>query len=252
MGIFSTLLGGTLGFIMGGPLGLLLGASLGSSFNIESGAGRSRAGAHTQEELQALFAVALTTLAAKVAKADGRVTQDEIEAYDQFLEHSMGMSVEERQGAAKVFNAAKDSEIPASEYAAQIGALMGNQVDRKRDIITLLFIIAAADGHVDDAEVALIREITLHMGLSPADFESCRATFMASDAATQTSPYEVLGVTSDATDAELRSAHRRLVREYHPDVLQSKGLPAEFLEFAGEKMSAINNAWSQVKKSRGM
>ncbi|MFT7669909.1 MAG: DnaJ like chaperone protein [Planctomycetota bacterium] len=252
MGIFSTLVGGTLGFLVAGPFGALLGASLGSRVETSSAQGRQRLGRLTQAEGQALFAVALTSLAAKVAKADGHVSQDEIDAYDQFLERGMGMSVEERRDAARIFNAARDSETPASDFARQVGTLLGNQPDRLRDIITMLLMIAAADGHIDQAEETMIRAIARDMGLSPGDYESCRATYNASHGGNDISPYEVLGVEPDASDADVRSAHRRLVREYHPDVLQSKGLPAEFMKFAGEKMSAINDAWSKVKKSRAL
>ena len=87
---------------------------------------------------------------------------------------------------------------------------------------------------------------------SEADYQSCKATFMASTGRTDVDPYEVLGVPASASDAEVRGAHRRLVREYHPDVLESKGLPEDFTEFAAKKMSTINDAWSMVREERGL
>jgi DnaJ like chaperone protein len=250
MGIFGTLVGGSLGFAIGGPFGAMLGSMLGSQLSEDTGAARTRS--YTTQQSQAVFAVALTSLAARVAKADGQVTQDEVEAFDDFLRKGMGMSVAERRAAAQVFNRARESSTPTADFSRQVGAIFARQPDRLRDIVTILLMVAMADGKLHEAEQRLIREIARDMGLSPADYQSCHATFFATTAQSQTAPYEVLGVPATASDAEIRSAHRRLVREYHPDVIQSKGLPEEFTTFASEKMSAINDAWGRLKTERGL
>ncbi len=252
MGIFGSIIGGTLGFMLGGPIGAILGSALGSGVGVQVGSERASSFAGTQAQAQAVFAVALTSLAAKVAKADGRVTKDEIEAYDTFLRDRMGMSVAERKSAAKVFNHARGDDTPASEFALQLGQLLRTQPDRLRDIITILFVVALADGVQHPAEEELIRRIARDMGLSSSDFQSCKANFSAVQGGPKVSPYEVLGVPIDASDADVRAAHRRIVREYHPDVLQSKGMPEEFMEFANEKLIAANEAWSRIKDERGM
>ncbi len=269
MGIFGSIVGGTLGFLAGGPLGMIMGSVLGSKLSSNDGFGGSygtgtapgggyarpggarNAQQHVQE-LQTAFAVALTSLAAKVAKADGKVTQDEIQAFDHFLKASMQMSVEDRKFAAKVFNEARHSAAPTSDFAHQVRSIFRQQPDRLRDIVTILLAIALADGHYHPDEERVIRQITRELGLSDRDYQSCRATFKASHGEPDVSPYEVLGVSKTATDAEVRSAHRRLVREYHPDVLNAKGLPDDFKEFAHEKMTAINDAWSRIKKQRNL
>ncbi len=259
MGIFGTIFGGSLGFMVGGPLGAILGGALGSlGSNIAGGATAGRgfpgqaAGGYSAANQQVVFAIALTSLAAKVAKADGRVTADEVQAFDSFLRLSMRMSEEDRRFAAKVFNEARDNSAPASEFAHQVCQVFRGQPDRLRDIITILLMIALADGHFHPDEETLIREIARDMGLGDRDYESCRATFFAATGKSDTSPYEVLGVPHTASDDEVRSAHRRLVRDYHPDVIQSKGLPADFMKFATEKSTAINEAWAAVRKERGM
>jgi DnaJ like chaperone protein len=259
MGIFGTIFGGSLGFIVGGPLGAILGGALGSmGSNIAGGAPAGRvfpgqvSGAYSAHNQQVVFAIALTSLAAKVAKADGRVTEDEVQAFDDFLRHSMRMSEQDRRFAAKVFNEARDNSTPASEFAHQVCQVFRGQPDRLRDIITILLMIALADGHFHPDEETLIREIARDMGLDDGDYESCRATFFAATGKPDTSPYEILGVPHTASDDEVRSAHRRLVRDYHPDVIQSKGLPADFMKFATEKSMAINEAWAAVRKERGM
>jgi len=251
LGIFGTPLGGTVGFMLGGPVGAILGSAMGATVSRGAqAAGLGRAGSIQQQQMA--FAMALTSLAAKVAKADGQVTGDEIRAFDGFLQNSLRMSTEDRRFAAEVFNKARDSETPASEFAQQLRGVFRGQTDRLRDVMTILLMVAFADGKLHPAEEVLLRSIAGDMGLSDADYQSCKATFMSSAGISDIDPYKVLGVPSSANDADVRKAHRRLVREYHPDVLESKGLPEDFKAFAGKKMSAINDAWSMVREERGL
>lgn len=259
MGIFGAIVGGLVGGMFG-PMGAILGAAVGSNVtggnlntNPYGGAGR-RVSARSEQDMQMAFAVALTTLAAKVAKADGKVTQDEILAFDAFLQQSLRLSVEDRRIAAKVFNEAHATSTPVSEFTHQIRSLFRGQPERLHDIVSILLAVALADGHLHEAEEDLIQRISRDFGMSNADYQACKATFNAQHGAAPTvsSAYEILGVSPSATDAEVKSAHRKLVREYHPDTLQSKGLPEDFMQYANDKMSAINDAWSRVKKTRGL
>jgi len=259
MGIFGAIVGGLVGGIFG-PIGVILGAAVGS--NVTSGrlntdpysGGGRRVSARSARDMQMVFAVALTTLAAKVAKADGKVTQDEIRAFDSFLQQSLHLSVEDRKIAARVFNEARHTVTPVSEFTHQIRGLFRTQPERLHDIVSILLAVALADGHLHEAEEILIQRISRDFGMSDADYQSCKATFNAQHGgpATAASAYEVLGVSPTVSDAEVKSAHRKLVREYHPDTLQSKGLPEEFMEYANDKMAAINDAWARIKKERGI
>ncbi|MBT3339793.1 MAG: DnaJ domain-containing protein [Planctomycetes bacterium] len=163
--------------------------------------------------------------------------------------------------ASKVFNEARHSDTPTAEYTQQVRMLLGGNPSRMSDIVTLLLAIAHADGHFHQAEEVLVRRISLELGLDDRHFQSCKATFEAGrgrsggGASSQTSisrAYKVLGVEPTATDAEVKSAYRNLAKEYHPDVLQSKGLPSDFMEFAKQKMATVNDAWSVVKQNRGL
>jgi len=259
MGLLGALFGGTVGFMFGGPIGMIIGGAIGSQANgnvMDPGAGtrgrgRSRLGrAGAFQDTQTTFLVTLISLAAKVAKADGRVTHQEVQAFDAFLRDSLRMTPEDRRMAAQIFNQARDSDIPASQLARQARGILGPFPDRLRDLVTLLLQIAHADGQLHPAEEKLVREIARDLGLSDRDFQECRAHFGVSGPSPD-SAYEILGVQPGASEAEIKKAYRGIAREYHPDVLQSKGLPADFMQFAKEKLQKVNEAYDVIKKDRG-
>ncbi|MFT7516744.1 MAG: DnaJ like chaperone protein [Myxococcota bacterium] len=256
MGLFGSIFGGAVGFAIGGPIGAMLGAVMGGKVgdNTQQVGSRQTQGYNAQD-LQAAFTIALVSLAAKVAKADGRVCEDEVKAFDEFLKTNMRLSKSERVNAARVFNIARDNDVDAQEYAKQLRQIFRGDRNRLRDIITLLFMIALADGELHAQEEALISQIAQSMGLNSHDVENCRATFNATRGTAPTSledAYKVLGVSESDSDADVKSAHRKLVREYHPDVLASKGLPDDFLEYSRKKMVAINDAWDVIKDRRDL
>ena len=263
MGLLGTLIGGGLGFMMGGPLGAIIGGAIGSNIGEGSRGPRahpgarvggrgygSRPGGFNPLEAQQTFMIAMISLAAKVAKADGSVTEAEIRSFDQFLKDQLGMAASERRVAARIFNEARDSHIPAEEFARQIRQLLGHQPARMRDLVSLLISIAMADGHYHDAEERLIRTIAREMGLSDRDYEEAAAMF--SPRVNLDQSYTVLGVTQGASDDEVKRAYRKLAREYHPDVVANKGMGEDFQKFAAEKMRAVNSAYDNIKEARGL
>jgi DnaJ like chaperone protein len=191
--------------------------------------------------------VALISLAAKVAKADGHVTKDEIAAFDNFLRHDLGMPASERKVAARIFNQARDSQVPATEFAHQLRSIMGGRRDRLRDLITLLLKIAWADGRLTRPEESFIRTIASDLGLSPREYEGCTALFRRGNLS---AAYAVLQVSPDASNEEIKKSYRRLAREYHPDKLAAKGLPEDLTKYANEKLQAINEAYDLIREQR--
>ncbi len=259
MGLLGTIIGGGLGLLVGGPIGAIIGGALGSNIEIKTGKIHPGArphhhgsgpGGYSPLQDQQTFMLAMISLAAKVAKADGQVTNDEVRAFDNFLRDQLHMDRQERQVAARIFNEARDSNIPAEEFARQMRQVMGHRQDRLRDLISLLMMIAMADGHFHPAEEALIRSIASNMGLRDSDYEAAAAMFNPGH--NLDASYAVLGVTDSASDDEVKKAYRKLAREYHPDVLASKGMGEEFQSFAEDKMKSINGAYDEVKKARGM
>ena len=159
------------------------------------------------------------------------------------------MASAERKVAARIFNEARDSDIPAAEFAHQIRQLLGHQPARLRDLISVLMSIAMADGHYHEAEERLIRSIARDMGLTDRDYDE--AVSMFNPRASVSTSYTVLGVTQGASDDEIKKAYRKLAKEYHPDVVANKGMGEDFQKFAAEKMRAVNSAYDSVKEARG-
>jgi len=267
MGLFGTIIGGGLGFMFGGPLGAIIGGAIGSNFGgvggpgVHPGArmgGRPRPGfgpdygqrAADPLQMQQAFLTAVISLAAKVAKADGTVSAAEVHSFDNFLRDQLRMPSAERKMAARIFNEARDSDIPAEDFARQIRAMLGHQPHRMRDIISLLAQVAMADGRLDPAEDRLIHSIANELGLSSRDYEEAMAMF--NPTANLDAAYATLGVDPSATDIEVKKAYRKLAKEYHPDLLASKGMSGDFQKFAEDKMKAINAAWAEVEVARGI
>ncbi len=274
MGLLGTLMGGSIGFFLFGPLGAIIGGAIGAPSDANRGqrggtgpragiGGIGGAGGHPRPgmrpgsrpgrfnplEAQQAFLVAMISLAAKVAKADGRVTPDEVRSFDQFLKQNLNMPAEERKVAARIFNEARDSAIPAEEFARQIREIVGSQRQRLRDLVTLLLMIALADGRLHPAEETLIRKITLELGLTDRDYENALKAMRPS--ASLDWAYATLGVPSDADEARVKAAYRKLAKEYHPDVLAGRGLSDDFQKFAAQKMSDVNRAFQAIREERG-
>ena len=160
--------------MLGGPLGAIIGGALGSNVGDTNGGRRVHPGArvngqrrgYSPLQAQQTFMIAMISLAAKVAKADGTVTPAEVRSFDDFLWNQLGMGSQERRMAARIFNEARDSQVPAEEFARQIRDLLSHDRGRLRDLVSLLMSIAMADGRYHATEERIIRNIAREMGLS--------------------------------------------------------------------------------------
>ena len=239
MSIWGKLIGGVVGFYLGGPLGAVLGAAAGHVVD------RPRTQPPEDEEsletLQTAFTVAVIVLGAKMAKADGRVTPDEVQAFKQVFR----IPSEEMGDVGRLFNEAKRDAKGFEPYAAQIGRMFAGDRAVLEELLGGLFHIAKADGRVDQSELDYLAKVSHQFGFNKRAFERIRASHMGPDEA---DPYEVLGVTRGASEAEVKKAYRALIRENHPDTLMAKGLPQEFIDLANQKMATINGAYDQIEK----
>ena len=242
MSIWGKVIGGVAGFAIGGPFGALLGAYAGHTMDR---ARERAAGAATPAtaDRQVAFTMAVIVLGAKMAKADGRVTRDEIAAFRQIFH----IPPAEMKEVGKLFNAAAEDATGFEPYARQIADMFAHEPAVLEELLGGLFHIAKADGTVHTGELEYLRQVGAILGFEGHAFESIRAQHMGAAAA---DPYEVLGLTRDATDAEVKTAYRKRSREYHPDTLIAQGLPQEFIDLATEKMAAINTAHDRIGKER--
>lgn len=189
------------------------------------------------------FAIAVVALGAKMAKADGLVTRDEVTAFREVFQ----IAAEDEAGAARVFNLARQDVAGFEEYARKIKTMFQNDPGVLCDLMEGLFHIAMADGTYHPNENVFLETVAEIFGLPDENFRRLRARFVP-DA--DPDPYEVLGVTPDQSLEDIRKVWRMAVRETHPDRLLSRGLPKEALKIAEKRLIAVNKAWEEIQAGR--
>ena len=237
MSIWGSLLGGVIGFSLGGPFGALLGSFLGGKISNISSSNTFG----NQQNSQQIFALSLIILSAKLSKADGRVSKEELIAVKEKLQ----IPDSEIDQVAKIFNKAKDESTGYEPYAKQISEIFKGNQNVLEEVINILFYIAEADGHISNEEESMIADIAFIFGLSQNQYESIKESRKSSD---KLNPYIVL--ESQPTDdlKSIRKKYIKLSKEHHPDLLISKGVPIEVINESKNKMRAINAAWDQIQK----
>jgi DnaJ like chaperone protein len=248
MSLVGRIIAGARDLSLGGPLGALLSRAARSlPGTLRDRFGRTRA---PDPRGSIAFTIAVIALGAKMAKADGTVSRDEVAAFGEVFR----VPPQEEANLRRVFDLARRSTAGFDSYARQVGRLFAGQRAVLEDLLGGLFYIALADGRVCPAEEAYLREVARHLGLSTADYARIRAAFVGpgSDHATDGAddPHSVLGVASDASLDEIRAAYRRLIRAHHPDLLAARGVPAEGVAQATARMARINAARDRLLGSR--
>jgi DnaJ like chaperone protein len=245
MSIWGKVIGGVAGFALGGPLGALIGAVAGHAVDKIRGDREGGETTVTAGAKQVAFTVAIIVLGAKMAKADGVVTREEIEAFKQVFRIPPG----EMKNVGRIFDKAKKEAGGFEPYAKQVAFMFRGEPAVLEELLGGLFHIARADGDIHPAELDYLRRVAGIFGLDAHAFERVRATFMGADAS---DPYEILGIDRDAGNDEIKKTYRRLIRENHPDTLVAQGMPQEFIDVANEKMATINAAYDKIEKQRGL
>lgn len=200
-------------------------------------------GCSTVPERSVAFTIAVIALGAKMAKADGAVTRDEVTAFRRVFLIPEGESAH----AARVFNLARQDVAGFDAWAARIARMFGPGDPVLRDLLEGLFHVAVADGGYHPQEDAFLGRVAEIFGLDGRCFRSIRARHVPD---CQPDPWEVLGVEPGASLAEARAAWRDAVRDSHPDRLMARGLPAEALKLAEARLVAVNRAWEEISGKR--
>lgn len=249
MAIWGKILGGAAGFAVGGPLGALLGAAAGHAVDAMRDRGQPDAPALEADgraaTRQIAFTIAVIVLGAKMAKADGVVTREEILAFRQVFH----VPPDEMRNVGRLFDRARRDPHGFEPYASQIARLFPPGSRVLEELLDGLFHIAKADGVVSETELSYLGSVAGIFGFSDAEFDRIREGHLGPD---QGNPYTILGVTREASDKEIKAAWRKLIRETHPDRLIAEGLPQEFVDLANEKLATINAAYDQIARERGI
>ncbi|OAD46748.1 TerB family tellurite resistance protein [Polaribacter atrinae] len=254
MGSFTKWIGAGLGFTFGGPIGAAIGFAVGSFVDgfsekdltqeqIDYERTRQSKGRSSAADTQSGdFEMSLLVLASIVIKSDGKVDQRELDfVRSQFV----GMYGKERaNNAFKLFSGIIKKEVSARQVCIQIRQNMSHA--SRLQLLHFLFGIAKADGNVAESEVEEIRKMAGYLYINQNDFESIKAMFYDSSE----NAYKILEIEKTATDAEVKSGYRRMVKKYHPDKLQ--GLGEEHLKGANEKFQSIQAAYEKIKNERGL
>ena len=192
-------------------------------------------------ERSVAFTIAVIALGAKMAKADGLVTRDEVTAFREVFQ----IAREDEAGAARVFNLARQDVAGFEDYATRIRRMFDGQDGTLCDLMEGLFHIAMADGQYHPNEDDFLRRVADIFGLQEGDFRRLRSRFVT-DA--EPDPYEVLGVSQDMDIREIRKVWQKHVRESHPDRMIARGVPEEAIKLAEKRMVDINRAWEEISQ----
>ncbi|ATG88764.1 co-chaperone DjlA [Methylomonas koyamae] len=266
MSWLGKLVGGAFGFLMGGPLGAIFGAAVGHQFD----AGMQETADQTlhpgeQHRVQTAFFTATFAVMGHVAKVDGRVSSEEIGLANRVMEN-MELTPELREAAIHLFRQGKQAGFPLAGVLKQFRNECHRRTHLLRMFVEIQLQAAFADGVFDASEEALLKDICRQLGLSEFEYRVIKGQVAAQQrfrqqssreyAAEPAAPrvedaYAVLGVSAQASEAEVKKAYRRLMSQHHPDKLVAKGLPEEMMALAKQKTQQIRKAYETIKERRG-
>lgn len=259
--IFGKLVAGLLGLLAGGVPGAIFGLVLGHLFDLGLssvlGVGGAGAAAVREAFLRAIF-----LLMGHIAKADGRVSEDEV-AHTEAMFRQLGLGDEQRHLAILMFKEGSQDGFSAEMAISAFLESSGGHPVLKRTLLMFLVATAMSDGDLHEAERNALLRIGALLGYPQAAIEELLRMATAQEnfhshgggasgpIATLDDAYAALGVVETGTDAQVKRAYRKLMSQNHPDKLASKGVPEEMMRLATEKSQEIQAAYELVRKSRG-
>jgi len=263
MNWWGKLVGGAFGFMLGGPIGAILGAALGHQFDHGLGGimKDESLGVGATERVQAAFFTATFSIMGYLAKADGRVSEQEIHTARHVMSQ-MRLSEEQKAAAMHLFNEGKQAGFPFEDVLEQFRRECARRTNLLQMFLEIMISTAMADGVLHANEQKLLYQISDHLHYPRKFFDRLLSMVQGQQQYAHSvqggghvsldDAYAVLGVDKSATDAEIKKAYRRLMNQHHPDKLVSKGLPEEMMTIAKEKTQEIKAAYEDIKQSRGM
>jgi DnaJ like chaperone protein len=241
MSIWGMIIGGAAGAALGGPIGGLLGAAAGIA--VERGF-IAPARPETDASRRVAFTVAMIALSAKMAKADGVVTRDEIAAFRERVH----IPPSEVKQVGRFWDLARQTQDGYEDYAHQVARMFSPGAPVLEQLLDLLFHIAGSDDDLSAPEIDYLARVADIFGFSQEDFQR----MMAVHATDGPKPWHILGVDRDISDDALRRRWKALVRDHHPDRLMADGMPEEFIAAANDRLARINAAYDSMARARGL
>ena len=239
MSIWGKFIVSAAGFALGGPIGALIGAVAGHAID------KIKTKQKLPEESalkQIGFTVGVIVLSAKMAKADGKVTKEEIRAF----QNKISVPENEIKNVARLWDQAKKTTDGFEVYAQQICQLLGKNSSVLEELLNLLIIIAKADGKITKSEILYLKQVSIIFGFSFEKFER----IYSSNLGKISDPYQILGVTRNTPIVEIKNKWKLLASNHHPDKLIAQGLPIDFIEKSTNRLQEINNAWDIIKSQK--
>jgi DnaJ like chaperone protein len=191
------------------------------------------------------FTIGMIALGAKIAKADGIVTIDEVAAFKRIFH----VPPDELANVAKIFNYAKRDVAGYDAYARQIARLFTSRPQILEDVMDGLFYIATADGRFHQHEFDYLEKVSQIFGFGEREFARIRARHVSPP---KDDPYVILGIEPGLSDREIKARYRALVRANHPDRHIAAGVPPELIDIATKRLAAINAAYRSIARARGL
>ncbi len=192
---------------------------------------------------EAAFSIALIALSAKIARADGFVTDNEVAAFRKFF----AFPESEESKVRMIFDLAKQDVAGFDHYVRQVAKIFDDDPVVLEDVIDCLLYVALADGQAHPRELAMLESAAEALKLNPGAWRRLKAAHLGQD---QDDPYVILGIGHDADTAALREKYRELMRENHPDALIARGVPPSLVKIAENRTAAINAAYERILAER--
>ncbi len=249
MSVWGKIIGGTTGFALGGPLGALLGVMAGHGIDkAKISNNQNQDSKISNKDSEQIFATGVIALAAKLSKVDGKVTKNEIDTFKKIFEFPNN----DIDIISKLFNSAKEDPNNYESYAYQLSECF-QEKKVLHEILNALFAIAYADETLHHREEKMIKRISEIFNITKEDYNRIKKIY---DNKNTSAPqnlkkfYELLNVYETDSLEIIKKKYRDIIKEYHPDTIQGKGLPEEFINFANKKLVDFNEAYNEIKKHK--
>lgn len=281
MAIGGKIIGGIFGSMLFGPLGAVLGVAIGHSFDNkkryseanDSGMYREEGMRNVNQNRQMTFFVAAFSLLGKLAAADGKVSECERDITERFITEELRFHPQDRDFALRIFDTAASSSESFERFAEQFADCFRGETQMLDLMMDILVRVACADGVLDAREEQFIAKVAMCLQYPAYNVTMLKNKYnqnreqgnrerdsgygqnsgyqSAAGAGSLSGAYSVLGCSEQDSVDIIKTKYKKLIKEYHPDVIASKGLPEEFTEFANKKFAQIQEAYDRIRKNRG-